>query len=125
MDLQKYLTIVIPCKNEGAIVFKTLDLLNYQRGIQDVSVIVSDNSDDGTKEKLQNRTGDKFNLQIDVIVQNILDKINIALKQNQKPNTLSNTEEYFINNISNTYDYNEIEILFLDILFNDGASEYF
>ena len=64
MDLQKYLTIVIPCKNEGAIVFKTLDLLNYQRGIQDVSVIVSDNSDDGTKEKLQNRTGDKFNLQI-------------------------------------------------------------
>ena len=68
---------------------------------------------------------DKFNLQIDVIVQNILDKINIALKQNQKPNTLSNTEEYFINNISNTYDYNEIEILFLDILFNDGASEYF
>ena len=64
MDLHKYLTIVIPCKNEGDIVFKTLDLLNYQRGIQDVSVIVSDNSDDGTKEKLQNRTGDKFNLQI-------------------------------------------------------------
>ena len=64
MNLQKYLTIVIPCKNEGTIVFKTLDLLNYQRGIQDVSVIVSDNSDDGTKEKLQNRTGDKFNLQI-------------------------------------------------------------
>lgn len=64
MDLQKYLTIVIPCKNEGDIVLKTLDLLNYQRGIKNVSIIVSDNSDDGTKEKLQNRIGDKFNLQI-------------------------------------------------------------
>lgn len=64
MDLQTQLTIVIPCKNEGAIISKTLDLLNYQKGIQNTSVIVSDVSDDGTKEKLQKRTGDKFSLQI-------------------------------------------------------------
>ena len=64
MDLQTQLTIVIPCKNEGAIISKTLDLLNYQTGIQNVLVIISDISDDGTKEKLQNRTRDKFNLQI-------------------------------------------------------------
>jgi len=64
MDLQKYLTIVIPCKNEGDIIAKTLDLLNYQTGIENTLVIVADNSDDGTKEQLKNRNQDKFKLQI-------------------------------------------------------------
>jgi glycosyltransferase involved in cell wall biosynthesis len=46
MDLSKFLTIVIPCKNEGKIIEQTLSLLNFQKGIQDVRVIVCDSSDD-------------------------------------------------------------------------------
>jgi glycosyltransferase involved in cell wall biosynthesis len=47
MDLSKFLTIVIPCKNEKDIILKTLDLLNYQSNIFGVKVIVCDDSNDG------------------------------------------------------------------------------
>jgi cellulose synthase/poly-beta-1,6-N-acetylglucosamine synthase-like glycosyltransferase len=47
MELNKFLTIVIPCKNEKEIIFKTLDLLNHQENIDNVKVIVCDSSDDG------------------------------------------------------------------------------
>ena len=46
MNLSKDLTIVIPCKNEGLIIKKTLELLNLQTKIKDVEVIVADSSDD-------------------------------------------------------------------------------
>ena len=36
MELNKYITIVIPCKNEQDIILKTLDLLNYQQDIYNV-----------------------------------------------------------------------------------------
>jgi hypothetical protein len=36
MDLNKLVTIVIPCKNEKDIILKTLDLLNYQVDINNV-----------------------------------------------------------------------------------------
>ena len=56
MDLSNYLTIIIPCKNEKHIIQKTLDLLNYQRGIKGVQVIVCDASNDGiTAIDLQDR----------------------------------------------------------------------
>lgn len=56
MDLEQLITIVIPCKNEGSIIQKTLDLLNYQRGIRNVKVVVCDISDDGiTKPQLLHR----------------------------------------------------------------------
>jgi glycosyltransferase involved in cell wall biosynthesis len=56
MDLSKYVTIVIPCKNEKDIILKTLDLLNYQSGIYNVKVIVCDASNDGiTKMSLMDR----------------------------------------------------------------------
>ena len=65
MDLSKFLTIVIPCKNEGKIIEQTLSLLNFQKGIQDVRVIVCDSSDDDyTSYSLENRRTDYFNLQI-------------------------------------------------------------
>lgn len=68
MDLFNYLTIVIPCKNEKNIIQKTLDLLNYQRGIEKVQVIVCDASDDGiTHMDLIDRLEynyDKFDLYI-------------------------------------------------------------
>ena len=65
MDLSKFLTIVIPCKNEGKIIEQTLSLLNFQKGIQDVRVIVCDSSDDVyTSHSLENRRTDYFNLRI-------------------------------------------------------------
>ena len=47
MDLKKLVTIVIPCKNEKDIILKTLDLLNHQKDIHGVKVIVCDASNDG------------------------------------------------------------------------------
>jgi glycosyltransferase involved in cell wall biosynthesis len=66
VDLFKYLTIIIPCKNEKKIIQKTLDLLNYQSGIEGVQVIVCDASDDvvtnkGLVDRLKYNF-DKFNL---------------------------------------------------------------
>lgn len=56
MKLEELVTIVIPCKNEKDIIQKTLDLLNYQKDIWRVKVIVCDKSDDGiTKPDLWDR----------------------------------------------------------------------
>ena len=62
MDLNKYITVVIPCKNEKDIILKTLDLLNYQSDIYNVKVIVCDKSNDKiTNQSLINRMGNKSN----------------------------------------------------------------
>ena len=62
MDLNKYITVVIPCKNEKDIILKTLDLLNYQSDIYNVKVIVCDKSNDKiTNQSLINRMGKKSN----------------------------------------------------------------
>jgi glycosyltransferase involved in cell wall biosynthesis len=56
MKLEELVTIVIPCKNEKEIILKTLDLLNYQKDIWRVKVIVCDASNDGvTKPDLIDR----------------------------------------------------------------------
>jgi glycosyltransferase involved in cell wall biosynthesis len=56
MELKNLLTIVIPCKNEKKIVQKTLDLLNHQKYINGVKVIVCDSSNDGiTGPELKDR----------------------------------------------------------------------
>ena len=56
MDLNKLVTIVIPCKNEKDIILKTQDLLNHQVDIKNVKVIVCDASNDGvTKLDLLDR----------------------------------------------------------------------
>jgi glycosyltransferase involved in cell wall biosynthesis len=47
MKLEDLVTIVIPCKNEKDIIQKTLDLLNYQKDIWRVKVLVCDASNDG------------------------------------------------------------------------------
>ena len=64
MELSKFLTIVIPCKNESKTIDTTLTLLNFQDNIDNVKVIVSDSSDDGTTYQLESRNQDKFNLKI-------------------------------------------------------------
>lgn len=56
MKLEELVTIVIPCKNEKDIIQKTLDLLNYQKDIWNVKVIVCDASNDAvTKIDLMDR----------------------------------------------------------------------
>jgi glycosyltransferase involved in cell wall biosynthesis len=64
MNLRDELTIVIPCKNESEIIETTLSLLNKQKNIQKVDVIVSDSSTDMTTFKLETRDSDVFNLSI-------------------------------------------------------------
>jgi glycosyltransferase involved in cell wall biosynthesis len=64
MEISKLLTIVIPCKNESNIIDKTLSLLNFQKNIDGVKVIVSDSSDDGTTYSLEIRNKDHFDLLI-------------------------------------------------------------
>jgi len=64
MELSKFLTIVIPCKNESKTIDSTLTLLNFQDNIENVEVIVADISDDGTTYQLEIRNQDKFNLKI-------------------------------------------------------------
>jgi glycosyltransferase involved in cell wall biosynthesis len=70
MDLKNLLTIVIPCKNEKGIIQKTLDLLNHQKNISNVKVIVCDASNDGiTRPNLLDRleydsNTDLFNLYV-------------------------------------------------------------
>lgn len=64
MELSKFLTIVIPCKNESKTIDETLTLLNFQDNIENVEVIVADISDDGTTHQLEVRNQDKFNLKI-------------------------------------------------------------
>jgi cellulose synthase/poly-beta-1,6-N-acetylglucosamine synthase-like glycosyltransferase len=64
MELSKFLTIVIPCKNESKTIDSTLSLLNFQDNINNVNVIVSDSSTDETTYQLEIRNRDKFNLKI-------------------------------------------------------------
>ena len=64
MELFKFLTIVIPCKNELKTIDTTLTLLNFQDNIDNVKVIISDSSTDETTYQLESRTNDKFDLKI-------------------------------------------------------------
>lgn len=66
MSLSKKLTIVIPCKNEGFIIEKTLNLLNHQNNIENVTVVISDFSDHFTKNLILKRKSDKFNLKLTI-----------------------------------------------------------
>jgi len=64
MELFKFLTIVIPCKNELKTIDTTLTLLNFQDNIDNVKVIISNSSTDETTYQLESRTNDKFDLKI-------------------------------------------------------------
>lgn len=59
------LTIVIPSKNESEIIDKTLRLLNNQHGIYGTRVIISDCSNDDTREIIL--SGKHSRLKIDII----------------------------------------------------------
>ncbi len=63
MFLNSLLTIVIPCKNEGLTIKKTLSLLNQQFDIHGVDVIIADSSDDNsyTRNIINNKEYDNLN----------------------------------------------------------------
>jgi len=62
MFLNSLLTIVIPCKNEGLTIKKTLTLLNQQFDIHGVDVIIADSSDDNiTKEIIKSESNRNIN----------------------------------------------------------------
>ena len=58
------LTIVIPSKNESEIIDKTLTLLNNQYGIFNTRVIISDCSDDNTREVILSGKYPKLKIEI-------------------------------------------------------------
>ena len=64
--LKDQITIIIPCKNERAIIKRTLDLINLQSGIDGTRVIVADCSDDGglTRDLILSNSEKKVKLEI-------------------------------------------------------------
>lgn len=65
MFLNRLLTIVIPCKNEGLTIKKTLSLINQQFDIHGVDVIIADSSDDNiTKELIKSESNRNININI-------------------------------------------------------------
>lgn len=65
MFLNRLLTIVIPCKNEGITIKKTLSLINQQFDIHGVDVIIADSSDDNiTKELIKSESNRNININI-------------------------------------------------------------
>jgi glycosyltransferase involved in cell wall biosynthesis len=65
MFLNRLLTIVIPCKNEGLTIKKTLSLLNQQFDIHGVDVIIADSSDDNiTKHIIESESNKNININI-------------------------------------------------------------
>ena len=64
MFLNSLLTIVIPCKNEGLTIKKTLSLLNQQFDIHGVDVIIADSSDDNITKEIIKSESNKKNINI-------------------------------------------------------------
>ena len=65
MFLNSLLTIVIPCKNEGLTIKKTLSLINQQFDIHGVDVIIADSSDDDiTKELIESESNRNISITI-------------------------------------------------------------
>ena len=65
MNLSELLTVIIPCKNERETILFTLKLLNEQSGIDNLRVIISDSSDDNTRELINQNI--YRNLSIEII----------------------------------------------------------
>lgn len=64
MKINELVTIVIPCKNENDIIIFCLKLINEQSGIKNTRVIISDSSDDNTRELIKNSNYKNLNIEI-------------------------------------------------------------
>lgn len=64
--IRKLLTIVIPCKNEGLTIKKTLEYLNEQSFIKDTKVIIADVSDDNdfTKHCIDSQRNKNIDIEV-------------------------------------------------------------
>lgn len=62
----KILTIVIPCKNEGYNIIKTLDSIYKQLFIENIDVIIADNSDDNVTFNLLINNVDKYSSKMNI-----------------------------------------------------------
>ena len=60
-------TIIIPCKNEGTIIKRTLDLINLQNGIDGTRVIVADCSDDNDFTRNLILSNSEKNIKLEII----------------------------------------------------------
>lgn len=67
MNLSKEITIVVPCKNEGLVIRKTLELIDLLEDIKNVNVIVADCSDDDLFTKKCILSPKKKNIKITLI----------------------------------------------------------
>jgi glycosyltransferase involved in cell wall biosynthesis len=67
MNLSELLTIVIPCKNEGPIIKRTLKYLNSQHGLSNVNVIIADSSDDNGQTSMAIQMEVGISIKISVI----------------------------------------------------------
>jgi glycosyltransferase involved in cell wall biosynthesis len=64
MKIRDLLTVIIPCKNEKDLISITLGLLNKQSEIYGTKVIISDSSEDDTREIISNHRYENLNIEI-------------------------------------------------------------
>ena len=64
MNLEKKITIVVPCKNEEDYISHLLEHLRMQRHIGNTRIIIADASDDNTRDVIQKSKG---NLNVEII----------------------------------------------------------
>lgn len=128
MKLSEKLSIIIPCKNEKKNIKMVLDCLNFQNNIDGVKVIVSDISDDEiTKQYLNNRTNDRFDL---IITEGGLPSVarNNGFKLVTTPYVLFlDADIFIIDNVLLSKCLKKIELNRLDLLtvrFNTITQEY-
>lgn len=64
MNISEQLTVVIPCKNEKETILFTLKLLNEQSNVSNLRVIISDSSDDNTRNLILQNTYKNLSIEI-------------------------------------------------------------
>lgn len=66
--MQKFLTIVIPCKNEEKYIARTLYAIMTQKGIGETKIIIADAGSTDKTIDIVNKLKDKFELNLDIVI---------------------------------------------------------
>lgn len=66
--MQKFLTIVIPCKNEEKYIARTLYAIMTQKGIGETKIIIADAGSTDKTIDIINKLKDKFELNLDIVI---------------------------------------------------------
>lgn len=116
MFLNRLLTIVIPCKNEGLTIKKTLSLINQQFDIHGVDVIIADSSDDNiTRDIIKSESDRNINI-------NIIDGGLPAIARNNGSDYVTTKyvlfldadifleNKYILHNIVSDIDFNKLDL---------------